>query len=94
MRTAQDDRDRTVMIKLAGDHRDDDPLFPGEAYQIFDFRFMAAEPAFLAVFRQEQEPFEIAETVIDNAFDLAGLVMGFDFIVHRQDWLVPVDADR
>src|SRR5262249_26118635 len=71
-RPAQDDRDQPACIAELRDHSDDYPLEPGLAHECFD-RVLARMKHMLApVLRQQVEPFEIAESVVDDAHDLAG----------------------
>ena len=54
------------------------PLFQGEARQGLDLGLAAAEVALIAFPGQEQEAFEVAAAVVDDAVDLpGGLVAAF-----------------
>lgn len=69
----EQDRQRPVPVLGLDHHGGDDPVFPRLAHQLLDLALAAVEPASLAVVQLQNKAVEIAEMVIDQRLDLAGI---------------------
>src|SRR5579862_7565667 len=70
-----------VPVGVLRDHGDTCSCCPGVTDERLDFVFAAAEVLCMTALQLEDEPGEVAEVVVGNAFDLPGVAEPFPFVL-------------
>src|ERR1700759_212480 len=82
-RAAQGDERRPARVMMLNKHADHHALSPRGAYESLNLAFARLKRMRVAVFGQQDEPREIAESIVEDRHDLAGEFAMILVRVHR-----------